>query len=67
MLAIIVIIGTKSTFKRTVVLHRNASYTLFFSKISFTLITYLYSVLERSEHLVSVQYFEYIEVKYHLW
>lgn len=62
MLEIIIIFGNKNTFKRTVVFCWNVSYTLFFSK--FSLIAYFYTLLERSGLLVSMQYFEYIEVKY---
>lgn len=36
-----------------------------FFQNSFTLIAYFYTVLERGEHLVSMQYFEYVRVEYH--
>lgn len=60
MLAIIVIIGNKNTFKSTVVF----TYTLIFSKFIYFNCIFLY-ILERGEHLVSMQYFEYVGIKYH--
>lgn len=36
-----------------------------FFQNSFTLIAYFYTVLERGEHLISMQYFEYVRVEYH--
>ena len=61
MLAILIVLGNKNTFKRTVVHH----IPYFFS--NFSLIAYFYPILESSEHLISMQYFEYTGVKYNFW
>lgn len=59
MLVIVIIFRNKNTFKRTVVHH----IPHFFS--NFSLIAYFYPILESSEHLISMQYFEYIGVNCH--